>query len=151
MAAFTGSYFIYRRSNVCFRNLKKKCIWRKQMLVRNWSDTLKSSTLCYRSSVFWLTGPGCWRITKPPWRTHWRWLQKDGNTFWWTEQNPPQHGLYTDVLWRANCGTSSGHFLLAPAVVPWPSSPWTSCCPLPCHYLCTAVEHWTFGSHVWDW
>ncbi|XP_052025216.1 uncharacterized protein FAM241A-like [Apodemus sylvaticus] len=34
------------------------------------------------------------------------------------------------------------------AVVSGPASPWTSSSSLPCHYLCTAVKHWTFGSHV---
>lgn len=104
-----------------------------------------------------LCWPGYWRITKPHWRACWRWLQKDGNTFWWIEQKPHRHGLHKDVFWRTNCGTSNSHILLDYAVVPWPTSPWTSCCSLPSHYLCATVKYgrisccFTFGSHICDW
>lgn len=100
---------------------------------------------------------GYWRITKPHWRACWRRLQKDGNTFRWTEQKPPQHGLHKDVFWRTNCGTGDRHLLLAHAVVPWTTSPWTSCCSLPCHYLRATVKYGqmscclTFGSHMCNW
>lgn len=112
---------------------------------------------CFLFLCFCFCYKGYWRITKPHWRTCWRWLQKDGNAFWWIEQKPHRHGLHKDVFWRTNCGTSNSHFLLDYAVVPWLTSPWTSCCSLPCHYLCATVKYgrisccFTFGSHICDW
>lgn len=104
--------------------------------------------------IHWLFFTGYWRITKSYWRTCWRWLQKDGNTFWWIEQKPHRDGLHKDVFWRTNCGTSNSHVLLDNAVVPWLTSPWTSCCCLPCHYLCATVKYgqisccFIFGSRI---
>ena len=100
--------------------------------------------------VSFLFSKGYWRITEPHWWACWRWLQKDGDTFRWTEQKPCQHGLHKDVFWRTNCRTSNSHLLLGYAVVPWPTSPWTSCYSLPCHYLCAAVNmaKWTIVWHL---
>ena len=125
-------------SQVCpVHTLEDKELWNDSKLLK---DLHLFLILCLYFVLF-LFFKGYWRFTKPHWRACGRWLQKDGNTFWWTEQKPHQHGLHKDVFWRTNCRTSNSHFLLGYAVVPRPASLWTSRYSLPCHYLRAAVRY----------
>lgn len=47
------------------------------MLVRNWSDTLKSSAWCYRSSVLWCDHPGRHHVLSPSFLSDCMYLEVD--------------------------------------------------------------------------